>query len=689
MDENNLDIYKNHILNFINIENLDFIKHLVQLAFLENNNKYMTKDEIIESITRISKLKITDEMKVVLNKLLKDGILIHYYVNNQKDGTYIINSKEFLSLNNFMDNIAKLKSKFESDFINFFSKQNEISKAFNEIPLDMIKNHLEKILCEFFYENGVETFKKINNESCEGFEEENFELKEIVQVHLKQYNLSMYELSCLIKSISEFLLQIENGNLEYITKILEKTFFIRIFNQFNLKSNKKFIEKKIFYLDANVLIALVISNHNRNSEIKHIIKICNHLSISLKITGETLKEYKRQFEYAKKIDKNLTTSNIKGLPNLYNLLSKNEVDNDIFKFYILNKKSYKDFKSFSSTYCDNIYSILDIYKIKCDEVNQEVYDKFKNLEEYNELFSKLRDFKTKLTYTPNDLVVEHDLCNLFLINYLRELSGNEIDNLGPQIWFLTLEKKIEKFRYNNRRIFNTPIWMYIDELYDFLLPFIFEENNLDKDYVRYQISTNLGLYSHQGSYIKLDILGCILNSGFDYKLFEDLDESEVIKLIYSIQSNKKIQHICENNIETPESYQETAQSYIEYLEALLQDELKKVQHNIEKKEIQVLSEKLMEKEKEIENLAKNKEEEIITIIQAKDAEVQLFTKAKDEELEMVTNLKDEEISILLKFKEDFLKIQEQILAEDQLSQWQKLKRELINLLRWIFNFKHL
>lgn len=607
MNRQLIETYTDCILKYSDIENIEILKHLMQIVYMENDNNPLKRFVLIDKLAQITKMDFNDKVKIIIQNILDEGLAGNIYVHNKNNDTYNMSNDKFEEVCKYMERVLNNKSKFHNDFTQFIIEKNNRHAFLNDNEISIVKDNIELILNTYFYENGIYIFKKIKSLDLDNYLSDDDELKKVVYKVLEKHNIDIYGLTELHRTISDFLLQLDSEHIDYIIQLLQKTVFVKLINTINVNSDKSVLAERVFYIDTNVLIALLFDNHPKNKEVDFIIKTCRDLGIILKVTEKTINEYKRQFEYISEIDKKLSDALLYSSPKLMKVISSQDIDNDIYEYYLNNLSSFKSFSSFVETYCNNVYTFLNLYKIEAENIPEEVYDTYAQKKEYSILFEELKLAKSRDYYTPNDLVVEHDLQHLYFISDVRDKTNDVIDSIGYKNWFLTLEKKIEKFRYINKNIFINPLWMTIDELYDLLLPYFIDKTETGEEFLKYQFSTKIGLYDNHDNTLKLDVLSCVFDSGIDIEKFEKLDNREATELIYNIQANSNVQKLCKT-IKDDNDGRNTADEELKAcIQYIIEEKNKEIEKSSEKNQIRLLAQELEKKEIENEQLRKFKE----------------------------------------------------------------------------------
>lgn len=597
-----IETYIKNIIGFVDVENIEFIKHIMQLVFIDRKNSPIKRHVLIKEMENLIKRKYHESIKNVIQNILDEGMETKIYVHNQDDDTYYMNESKYKEVLEYMQNMSTAKEDFNKDLLKKLKEANRKNTFLEEKDLGQVIKEAELILSMHFYENGISIFNKVLNLEADTLitDEDGFE-KIIKEVLIKR-GFSTYQIVEIYKVIKEFLINIDEKHISYIIGLLKKTMFIKVFNQINIRSDKDLLRKRHLYLDTNILISLLFENHSKNKEVRYIIKNCQEFGINLKMTDRTLEEYGKQFEYLRNVDRNFQAISINKSPKLIKSLSRENIDNDIYSYYLLNQSKFGNFHSFTDFYFNNIHLLLNKYNIEVEAAKDKMHDNEDNIKIDTSISQELREHKVRDGVYPADTVIEHDLFHLFYIKDLRGLKDKKeenIDSLGHKIWFLTLDKKLEQFRYAKKQIFTDPICITINELYDFLLPFFILENKVDKEYIKYQLSSNLGIYESSNS-INLKVLSCIFRHGIDINQFNDLNEKEQKEFIYTIQSNKKIQRLCDKILENGENIEDSEKAVEEELKnclkQMLRDRVEKSERYENEKLIQKLKEEL-EKEK--------------------------------------------------------------------------------------------
>ena len=593
MNKSNIERYTRDVLLFADIKNKDILVHLVDIVFSENKNRPMKRHVLRDRLSTILDRKIDKNIDRSIQGILDEGINSKKIVHNSKDDTYNMSESKYSEVNAYMENFLALEDNFKNEFLEFIKKE---STAINVEYLGNVSEGIADIMKKYLYSNGIVVFQKIMN-----FEDTILnvdELKGIVLEVYRKYDFDMYTLVEIEELIKKYFLRIHDKEIEYIIEVLKKIVFLRLYNNLNLKNSKDFLRERIFYIDTNILIPLIFSNHPQSSDVRGIIRKCREQNIKLRIATTTIDEYRRLFNYLKLVDRNFREAGVYESRRFVKNLSKAKINSEIYSYYLDNSGTFKDFTSFVKTFCDDIYYYLELYNIEEEGINEEISGTICTSGKHEEFIGKLFSIKDDNREHISENSVEHDV---FMMEYINNIRGknDEIDELGHKIWFVTLDKKLEKFRFNNKKEFLYPITMTVDELYDLLLPFYIEKKEFTEDYVRHLINSNIGLYDYnEEERINLNVLNCVFNSGIDIKQLDGLNDKEQLKLIYMIQSNRNIKQTCEQIDKNDRTDIENVPKNVEIVEELKKNLKELVKHELEavkEKDMEMCMEKLARK----------------------------------------------------------------------------------------------
>lgn len=584
--------YVRNILLFTDIKNKDILVHLIDIAFIENKNRPMKRFVLRNRLSQILARKFDKNIDTILQDILDEGIDNGKIVYNSKEETYTMSENQYNEVNVYMEHFSVLEDNFKNKFLNYIAKK---SDAINDVCLKYISERVIDVIKKYLYNTGVAVFQKVMNFEDSMLIED--ELKDVILEVYGNYNFNINVLAEIESLIKEYLMHINDEDIEYIIEILKKTLFLKLYSNINIKNNQEFLKGRVFYIDTNILIPLFFPNHLQSRVVKDIIRECGEQKIKLKVTTLTIDEYRRLFKYLRRIDKDFCSAGVYQHRRLLKNISKIDLDNVIYSYYLKNIGTYKDFGNFAKEFCDNLYYYLKLYNIEEEEVNDEILETIKKSNKHEEFVYKLFNIKDNDKEYISVNSIEHDVLMMEYINNFRN-ENDEIDELGHKIWFITRDKKLEKFRFDNRKEFYYPITMTVEELYDLLLPFYIERKEFTEEYIRHLINSKIGLYDYsEEKHVKLNVLNCIFNSGIDIKQLEGLSDNELLKLIYMIQSNRDVKQMCEKIDRNIEDDIKNKQENIE-----VEDELKENLKELVKQQLDLVKEKDIEMR--MEQLAK-------------------------------------------------------------------------------------
>lgn len=607
MINENVESYVNYIINLkSSFSNVDILKHFVDIVFYENSNSFMKRHVIIDRLSVLLKEDFDDGLRRTLQNILDDGIELNIFDYNEKDEAYNIKEDRFNEVSDFMKENLILDDTFRKYLLGFIDSN---IKSLNCDKTSKIKiaQEIELTFNQYFYKYGFSIIQKIRNREQELINEDSNIINYLID-NLKSYEFNMQEIIEINLAFTNNITDIISDNSDYFIKLLEKAAFIKYFNFIKDQSKLELLEKRVFYLDTNVIIALLFDTHEQHDEVKFIVNKCKDFNIKLRVTSLSIEEFKRLVTHLTEIDVSLVKGNFFKNSTFIKSISDNVNNNVIYKYYLMNKNNYGNFHSFKTNYCEGIVNYLSAARIELLGVSSEIVTEIHSKENFMELVSELQSYKENDGHLTNENSAIHDIEHFFYIERLRN-SNESYDELGQQIWFLSLDKKLEKFRFKKNLLFRNLITISIKDIYDLLLPFYFKNKDMGNEYIVYLFKSNIGNYKSD-SYIDIDILKCIFDLGFDMDQLEGLSTKEQIELLYAIQANKKLLQKCQRA--EMECMQPTNTSVAEELKlAIAEIKSTKISNRKDKddaKTISKMAEELKKSNTKIEALQKFKDE---------------------------------------------------------------------------------
>lgn len=391
-------------------------RKIIESLFVENNNKELTIDQIIDELKTSLELDFdTEEINSLINDEKKSNFEIR--LNNSSRENYVkLENKRFILL--------KEREKENSIFPHIERFQSSIYQG------ELSSSKLDEILHKYLYEllnKNIQAFRKIAKSS-----------NSTENLYIDPSLFTVPERL----AINEFIEWDDNNKNKAIFALISYSIEYAVINNHYESSDifLKSIKDKIFYLDNNVLYrAIGINGINRKNRITTFLEKCISAGQKFKISTFTEKEFK---ETIKHHIKNLQKVPFKRIN--YRLFSKYSLNPSIYEYYHkwkANRSTY-GFDLFTT----HLFSELESFKKK---YNVETVYKLPFDPKAKESEKKILDYQVEIA-TAKGYGYEQshyfDAINTYLIESLRGQNQNSITD--TKYFFVSTDQKLRDWDFS-------------------------------------------------------------------------------------------------------------------------------------------------------------------------------------------------------------------------------------------------
>jgi CRISPR/Cas system-associated endoribonuclease Cas2 len=539
-------------------------RKIIESLFVENDNKELTIDQII------------DELKTSL-ELDFDTEEINSLINDEKKSNFEIrldnSSKEnYLKLENKRFAVLKEREKVNSIFPHIERFQSSVYEG--ELNTSKLDEILHKYLYELLNKN-IQAFKKIAKSS-----------NSTDNLYIDPNLFTVSERL----AINQFIEWEDNEKNKAIFALISYSIEYAVINNHYESSDifLKSIKDKIFYLDNNVLYrAIGINGENRKNRITTFIEKCILAGQGFKISLFTEKEFK---ETIKHHIKNLQKVPFKRIN--YRLFSKYSLNPSIYEYYHkwkTNRAAY-GFDLFTTHLFSELeafkkkYNVETVYKIPFDPKAKEPG---KRILEYQDEIAAAKGYGYEQSHY-------FDAINTYLVETLRGQNQNSITD--TKYFFVSTDQKLRDWDFARNEF--QPIALIPSQWMAILLKYHSRSSNDYSSFLSFlRLKTNTPV-------IKEDDLQTVL-AGIS-EITEDFEKQESIldKMV-----ELKFDGIMNGDNNPEQIYKKTidfvSREYEKELEGLNRDR-NKAEENFSSEKIQFKENLLNEKQNSIIELSKQK-----------------------------------------------------------------------------------
>jgi hypothetical protein len=539
-------------------------RKIIESIFVENENKELTIDEIIDNLNASFEMNFDfDEVKKIVN----DDKHSHFevrYDNKIGDNYFKLLSSRVLTL--------KTREEQFSIFPHIENFKNQIYSG--NVSVD----RLDEVLHKYFYEllnKNIQSFRKISKpviKSSDIFLDPNIfdvEEREAINAFLEWDNVN--------KNKSIFAL---------ISYSLEYAVITNHYESSSIFLNS--IKNKVFYLDNNVLYrAIGLNGDSRKKRIREFLRKCKSAGQTFKVSKFTEKEFKETIRHHIRSLQKVPFRKIN-----YNLFSKYSLDPSIYEYYHKWKASRTTY-SFD-LFITHLYSELDsflkdfkielVYSIPFEESGKEEQ---KIIEKYKDEISSAKGYGNEQSHY-------FDAVNTFLIEKLR--NGNQNSITDTKYFFVSTDQKLRAWDFSRNDY--QPVALIPSQWMAILLKYF---SRTDNDYASFisflKLKTNQPIVNE-------DCLQTIL-AGIS-ELTEDFEkQSSILEKMVEI----KFEGILNGSNKAQDVYKKTVNYVTKEFESEIQNLNKSKENseiNLSKQNIDFKSKLLSEKEESFKELSKQK-----------------------------------------------------------------------------------
>lgn len=518
----------------------------------------------------------------------------YYYLSEERIALFEYKDKEFkedreIFFNYFISNIKQE--------INLSKAQIEfLIEAFEVIIFEFINNQTFHIV-QHIEANPGDNHLGIDTDDINNIEDQ---LRRKLQEKLKN---DLIKIELIIKKFVELLIKMSSKEFKYLVCIFDTVTYNRILRiDPNLrKFQDDLLEKRIIYLDDNVVLTAMLTTHAENEMVVKILRDCQKLKIQLRITKEIIEEIEAKFRYSKALydDKS-------------KLFSERFKDSVVREYYEYKRIDWDDFEKY----------YLPIEKRFCVsfnvQVENECLDKEKFLKDerfpvFWKVFKENKDKKRQMYNgkEARDVTIDHDVINYLTIHCVREKYKKDV--MGHMVWLVSRDKTLRISEQHLMHYYPHSYSKYIDEFIGMLLPYRINITTFVQqgDYIKHLIKSNLGKINNSG---KMKLIDYIESGKVSIKnlIFQ---EPEVIQEIISdLQLNQLDQEKIYNEFSKPEP---NLLLIANHLEELICEQKGEKSKEVEREQITIkeLTNEIEEKSKIIENYEKKNEKKYKEMLQ--------------------------------------------------------------------------
>lgn len=336
--------------------------------------------------------------------------------------------------------------------------------------------------------------------------------------------------------IKNFLSQLPPKAKAYVRSLYFRIIYHQLLNMDPdlLDFEKKLCAARLFYLDTNVILAMLFGGES-GAAAGEIISASTAMGCTVVYSPATLGEISRNTTRAKERHNRFKGKVTHGL-----LMKSNDI--------ILQAYSRKRQEQRGLTWTGFISPYSDIEKYLADQYGiikwEECSDKLVENEHYSLVWNSIADAKRLFAparpWTPDGLI-NHDAENFVLVHEVRKLYGR--DEKGPRVWLLTYDRKLRKAEIVLRKTHPIPHCMQVSEWGAWLLPLQNVAGFVFKDYLSYLVTSQLGMLSEDDGIYKIEFLEAAQDAGIDLTHLLALPDEYAARAIADLEHDKQVRDL--------------------------------------------------------------------------------------------------------------------------------------------------
>lgn len=341
------------------------------------------------------------------------------------------------------------------------------------------------------------------------------------------------------EGIRKALFDLDAPGQRYLATVYQKTIAAALLKQDPSirRLKRQLAQERIFYLDTNVVIALMFSAHPKHESVRAAVEAARDVGCALLISPSTLEELAVQIDEA-----NEAYEQFKATTNRFSIVS-----DDILRSYgvKLEENPELSWRAFMASHTPPVEAL--------EELGIELSDIDAPFARHDVRRERVLEVLNHFKPESHRKVLDCDADNLLLVQIRRKKLPT--DEMGSRVWFVTLDRNLRDVerRLIAQAVYGTPSSKQVDGWAAGLSPHLSPDDENLGEYVLHMVQSNLGLVAEDPIFADVNFLVTLEKKGrLDVDELLAASPARTRRVLVALQEEIEIEEILEEEPEKPE-----------------------------------------------------------------------------------------------------------------------------------------
>lgn len=357
------------------------------------------------------------------------------------------------------------------------------------------------------------------------------------------------------KGIREGLLGLSGDGQKYLAAVYQRTVASALLQQDpNVRKVKRELARaRVFYLDTNVVMALLFRAHVEHESVLSAVNAARDLGCKLVVSSFTVNELEQQLGESDETYRKLSSRD--ALPI---------IGDDILRSFATKQAEVPGLRwpAFYAAYYPPMDALSDFdIEVRSEEAADAHHDERRN--DVRAVVKSVKSYKT------NAKLIDCDTDNLILIQRRRKHLA--ADAMGNRVWLITRDttlRSIER-RLNEEGIYAVPSAKRIDAWRADLSPHLSPDDADLGEYALHLVQSQLGLLAEDPVFADVNFLTTLEKSPFDVQELLAAGPEKSLRIIVALQEEQEIRELLGDRPVSEADYDEWAERFAEAVKEVL------------------------------------------------------------------------------------------------------------------------
>jgi hypothetical protein len=353
------------------------------------------------------------------------------------------------------------------------------------------------------------------------------------------------------------LLDLSPDGQKYLAAVYQRTVAFALLQQDPSvrKIKRDLAKERQFYLDTNVVMALLFSAHIQHERVLLAVNAARDVGCEIVISTFTLEELERQLK-----ESDETYRKLKSQKKAFSI-----VNDDILRTFALKQAETPGirWRAFHATYFPPKEALANFgIEIRNDEFAEAHHD--------NRRADVRMSVQSVKPFNTHPKVIDYDTDNLILIQ--RRRKQLHADAMGSRVWLVTLDTALKSAerRLIERGVYAVPSAKRIGAWVADLSPHLSPDDADLAEYALHLVQSQLGLLAEDPVFADVNFLTTLQESPFDVKELLAADPEMSRRIIVALQEEQEIKAVLGERPEDEADYPEWAERFAEAVKVALE-----------------------------------------------------------------------------------------------------------------------